>query len=320
MLSIMRNLRQKLAKTKSGFIGRIAEAINLRGKVDEELMDEIEDILLRCDTGVEMSMLITDRLRERIRVDRITDASVVQEVLQEIMQEILLGVQDDAAPVSDFFSEINAKPCVIVFVGVNGVGKTTSIGKIAYKLRQMGKSVLIVAADTFRAAAIEQLEIWAERANASFIKSQANADPSSVIYDGISSAMAKSTDVVLIDTAGRQHTKDRLMQELSKIDRTIKKLIPEAPHQTLLVLDATTGQNAISQASNFDKSIKLNGLILSKYDGTSKGGIIFNLRHNLQLPLRLIGVGEQIDDLENFNIRDFVAAFFGEGGNSAHQE
>jgi len=199
---------------------------------------------------------------------------------------------------------------VIVFVGVNGVGKTTGIGKIANRFVKMGKSVLIVAADTFRAAAIEQLEIWAERAGAHFIKSQANADPAAVVYDGVNSAMARGYDVVLIDTAGRQPTKERLMAELSKIERSIKKLIPEAPHEVLLVLDATTGQNAISQAHHFDQAIKLSGLILSKYDGTSKGGIIFNLKENLNLPVKLIGVGEQIDDLESFNIHHFVNAFF----------
>jgi len=318
MLSIMRNLRQKLAKTKSGFIGRIAEAIRLRGKVDEELMEEIEDILLRCDTGVEMSQVIMDRLRDRIRVDRIDEAGLVQDALQEVMRDILLSSDDpDQAEdfeTPDFFDEINAKPWVIVFVGVNGVGKTTSIGKIAHRFRQMGKSVLIVAADTFRAAAIEQLAIWAQRAGAGFIKSQADADPASVVYDGISSALAKGIDVVMIDTAGRQHTKDNLMKELSKIDRTIKKLITEAPHHALLVLDSTTGQNAISQASHFDKVMSLTGIILSKYDGTSKGGIIFNLKHNLKLPVRLIGVGEGIEDLESFNIHDFVAAFFSKDG------
>lgn len=307
MLSLMRNLRQKLAKTKSGFIGRIAEAIRLRGKVDEELMDEIEDILLRCDTGVEMTETIMDMLKERIRVDRISDAELVQDVLQQIMRDILLAETSDE---EDFFAGSDAKPYVVIFVGVNGVGKTTSIGKIANRYREMGRSVLIVAADTFRAAAIDQLHIWAERAGAGIIKSQPNADPASVVYDGVSSALAKGVDVVLIDTAGRQHTKDKLMQELSKIDRTIKKLIPDAPHQVLLVLDATTGQNAISQAAHFNQAIALSGLILSKYDGTSKGGIIFNLKHNLKLPVKLIGVGEGINDLEAFHIHDFVNALF----------
>ena len=307
MLNIVRGLRQKLARTKSGFIGRIAEAIRLRGKVDDELMEEIEEILLKCDTGVEMTDVIMQRLTERIRVDRITDASLVQTALQEIMQDILLA---DYAETASLWDEIDAKPYVIVFVGVNGVGKTTSIGKVARQLSDQGKKVMIIAGDTFRAAAIEQLAIWAERAGTNIIKSQPDADPAAIIYDGIASALAKGYDVVLIDTAGRQHTRENLMKELAKIDRTIKKLIPEAPHQALLVVDATTGQNAISQADNFNKAMALTGIILTKYDGTSKGGIIFNLKHNLNLPVKLLGVGEGIGDLEIFDARQFIEAFF----------
>lgn len=322
MLSIMKNLRRKLAKTKSNFWGRIAQSIHLRGKVDEELMEEIEEILLRADTGVEMTQKIMDRLIDEIRVQRIEDASLVMDLLQTIMRDILLEDEPELEPEVDedaFFFGVSAKPRVIVFVGVNGVGKTTGIGKIANRFVKMGKSVLIVAADTFRAAAIEQLEIWAERAGASFIKSQANADPAAVVYDGINSAIARAYDIVLIDTAGRQPTKERLMLELSKIDRSIKKLLPDAPHDVLLVLDATTGQNAISQAHHFDQAIKLNGIILSKYDGTSKGGIIFNLKENLKLPVKLIGVGEQIEDLESFNIHQFVVAFFSDDSNEAEE-
>ena len=263
--------------------------------------------MIRCDTGVEMTQTIMDSLTERIRVDRITDAGVVQTVLGEIMQNILLK---DYAELGNLFDEIDAKPYVIAFVGVNGVGKTTSIGKMANALVQAGKRVMIIAGDTFRAAAIEQLAIWAERAGATLIRSHQNADPASVIYDGIASALARDFDVVMIDTAGRQHTRENLMLELSKIDRTIKKLIPEAPHQSLLVVDATTGQNAISQAVNFHKVMPLTGLVLSKYDGTSKGGIIFNLKHNLDLPVRFIGVGEGIGDLEVFDAEAFVQAFF----------
>lgn len=307
MLNIVRGLRQKLARTKSGFIGRIAEAIRLRGKVDDELMEEIEEILLKCDTGVEMTDVIMRLLTERIRVDRITDASLVQTALQEIMQDILLA---DYAETASLWDEIDAKPYVIVFVGVNGVGKTTSIGKVAKSLSDQGKKVMIIAGDTFRAAAIEQLAIWAERAGTNIIKSQPDADPAAIIYDGIASALAKDYDVVLIDTAGRQHTRENLMKELAKIDRTIKKLIPEAPHQALLVVDATTGQNAISQADNFNKAMALTGIILTKYDGTSKGGIIFNLKHNLNLPVKLLGVGEGIGDLEIFDARQFIEAFF----------
>jgi len=306
-MSLINNLKKKLAGTKSSFLGKIAEAVKLRGKVDEELMEQIEEILLRCDTGVEMTDLIMKTLREKIRLDKISDPEEVQRALQEIMEEILLKDYNEETNLLD---KIDAKPYVIVFVGVNGVGKTTSIGKLAHRFIQQGKKVMIIAADTFRAAAIEQLAIWSERAGATLIKSQPNADPAAVVYDGIASALAKDYDVVLIDTAGRQHTRENLMKELSKIDRTIKKLIPEAPHQVLLVVDATTGQNAISQATNFSKAIPLTGIVLAKYDGTAKGGIIFNLKHNLNLPVLFIGVGETLEDLEPFDIRTFIEAFF----------
>lgn len=307
MLSIVRNLRQKLNKTKSGFLGKIADAVRLRGKVDEELLEEIEEILLKSDTGVEMTDIILERLREEIRIERITDAEIAQITLTDIMQDLLVREDMDAP---DFFGEPEHKPHIIVFVGVNGTGKTTTIGKVAYKFAQQGKKVLIIAGDTFRAAAIEQIAIWADRANVAIVRAQADSDPSAVIYDGISSALAKGIEIVLIDTAGRQHTKEKLMKELGKIVRTIKKLIPDAPHEAILVVDATTGQNAVSQAVNFDKSIHLTGLALTKYDGTAKGGIMFNLRHNLKLPVKLLGVGEGIDDLMRFRIVDFVKAFF----------
>ncbi len=306
-MSIINNLKKKLAGTKNSFLGKIAEAVKLRGKVDEELMEQIEEILLKCDTGVEMTDLIMKTLREKIRLDKISDPEEVQRALQEIMEEILLKDYNEETNILD---KINAKPYVIVFVGVNGVGKTTSIGKLAHRFIQQGKKVMIIAADTFRAAAIEQLAIWAERAGATLIKSQSNADPAAVVYDGIASALAKDYDVVLIDTAGRQHTRENLMKELSKIDRTIKKLIPDAPHQVLLVVDATTGQNAISQATNFSKAIPLTGIVLAKYDGTAKGGIIFNLKHNLNLPVLFLGVGETLDDLEPFDVKNFIEAFF----------
>ncbi|MBP9038085.1 MAG: signal recognition particle-docking protein FtsY [Candidatus Syntrophosphaera sp.] len=306
-MSIINNLKKKLAGTKNSFLGKIAEAVKLRGKVDEELMEQIEEILLKCDTGVEMTDLIMKTLREKIRLDKISDPEEVQRALQEIMEEILLKDYNEETNLLD---KIDAKPYVIVFVGVNGVGKTTSIGKLAHRFIQQGKKVMIIAADTFRAAAIEQLAIWAERAGATLIKSQSNADPAAVVYDGIASALAKDYDVVLIDTAGRQHTRENLMKELSKIDRTIKKLIPDAPHQVLLVVDATTGQNAISQATNFSKAIPLTGIVLAKYDGTAKGGIIFNLKHNLNLPVLFLGVGETLDDLEPFDVKNFIEAFF----------
>jgi len=309
VLSFVRNLKQKLTKTNSGFMGKIEETVKTRGKVDEETLEEIEDILLRCDTGVEMTELILDRFRAEIKKEKVSDPEIAQIYLREIMRDLLLAADEDHP---DFFRKPEAKPHVVAFVGVNGTGKTTTIGKVAYKFSQMGKKVLIVAGDTFRAAAIEQIAIWAERAGVAIVRAQPNSDPASVIYDGVSSAMAKDYDVVLIDTAGRQHTKENLMKELGKIDRSIKKLLPEAPHEAILVVDATTGQNAISQAENFDKSIKLTGIALTKYDGTAKGGIIFNLRHNLKLPVVLLGIGEGIEDLINFRAVDFVKAFFSE--------
>jgi fused signal recognition particle receptor len=307
MLSFVRNLREKIARTKNSFVGKLAEAIRLRGKVDEELMEELEDILLKSDTGVEMTTLIIEKLRQEIQVNKLSEAEQVQVALQNIMSDILLADYADSA---DFYESDNAKPRVIFFLGVNGVGKTTTIGKVASRFSQMGKSVLVVAGDTYRAAAIEQLEIWADRAKAAIIKTQQGADPSAVVYDGIQSAVLKGTDIVLIDTAGRQHTKANLMLELGKMIRTIKKVIPEAPHETLLVLDSTTGQNAVSQAKTFHEVANLTGLVLTKLDGTSKGGIILNIKHALGIPVKLIGVGEQIEDLQSFDAPAFVEAMF----------
>lgn len=307
MLNFVRNLREKIARTKSSFVGKLAEAIRLRGKVDEELMEELEDILLKADTGVEMTTLIINRLREAIRVEKLTEIEQVQEALQSIMSSVLL---DEYQDVGDFFSEKAPRPCVMLFLGVNGVGKTTTIGKVAARFRQLGKSVLIIAGDTFRAAAIEQLEIWSERAGAIIMKSQQGADPGAVVFDGLQSALSKNIDIVLIDTAGRQHTKANLMQELAKVIRTIRKVMPDAPHESLLVLDATTGQNAISQAKSFHETAGLTGLILTKLDGTAKGGIILNIRHALGIPVKLIGIGEQIDDLQTFDAPSFVEAMF----------
>lgn len=309
MLSIVRNLKEKMAKTRNGFLGKMADALSQRDKIDDDLFDEIEEILLRSDAGVEMAALVLLELKERIADERITRVSQVHETLQTIMKTILL---QDLPEDTHFFADKGIKPKIIIFVGVNGVGKTTSIGKVAYRLSKMGKKVLIVAGDTFRAAAIEQLGIWAERAGCQIIKTQQGADPSAVIFDGVSSALAKGYDYVLIDTAGRQHTKDKLMKELSKIDRTIKKLIPSAPHEVLLIIDATTGQNAISQTKHFHDAIRLSGVILTKYDGTAKGGIIFNLKLNLKLPVKLIGIGEGINDLEEFSYQNFIDAFFSE--------
>ncbi|HRQ99752.1 MAG TPA: signal recognition particle-docking protein FtsY [Candidatus Cloacimonas sp.] len=309
MLNIVKSLKEKLSKTNSNLMGKIAETVKKKKVIDEETLAEIEEILLYSDTGIEMTEIILQRFREQLKKDKVTDPEIAQIYLTDVMRDILLS-EDEEIP--DFFAEPSVKPYVIVFVGVNGTGKTTTIGKVAYKFSQMGKKVLIVAGDTFRAAAIEQIAIWAERAGVAIVRSQPDSDPAAIIYDGVNAAMARGYDIVLIDTAGRQHTKDNLMKELSKIDRTIKKLIPEAPHEVILVVDATTGQNAISQAHNFDKSIHLTGIALTKYDGTSKGGIIFNLKHNLKLPVKLLGVGEGIEDLMPFKAVPFVKAFFEE--------
>jgi len=305
----VKSLKEKLSKTNSNLMGKIAETVKKKKVIDEETLAEIEEILLYSDTGIEMTEIILQRFREQLKKDKVTDPEIAQIYLTDVMRDILLS-EDEEIP--NFFAEPSVKPYVIVFVGVNGTGKTTTIGKVAYKFSQMGKKVLIVAGDTFRAAAIEQIAIWAERAGVAIVRSQPDSDPAAIIYDGVNAAMARGYDIVLIDTAGRQHTKDNLMKELSKIDRTIKKLIPEAPHEVILVVDATTGQNAISQAHNFDKSIHLTGIALTKYDGTSKGGIIFNLKHNLKLPVKLLGVGEGIEDLMPFKAVPFVKAFFEE--------
>ena len=309
MLNIVKNLKEKLAKTNSNFMGKITETVKKRKVVDEKMLAEIEEILLSCDTGIEMTDIILTRFKEQLKKDKVTDPEIAQIYLTDVMRDILLAENEETP---DFFAEPQVKPYVVVFVGVNGTGKTTTIGKVAYKFNQMGKKVLIVAGDTFRAAAIEQIAIWAERAGVPIVRSQPDSVPAAIIYDGVHSALARGYDVVLIDTAGRQHTKDNLMKELSKIERTIQKLIPDAPHEVILVVDATTGQNAVSQAHNFDKAMKLTGIALTKYDGTSKGGIIFNLKYNLQLPVKLLGVGEGIEDLLPFKAVPFVKAFFEE--------
>ncbi len=306
MFGFVKKLKKKLAKTKNNFIGKIAEAINLRGKVDEELMEQLEEILIQSDIGVDQSIDIIDKLREEVRFHQITETEVVKEALEKIMSDML--IQDYAENEKVF--NINKSPFIILFIGVNGVGKTTTIGKLAKRFKDEGKSVLMIAGDTFRAAAIEQLVIWSERAEVDIMKQQHGSDPSSVVFDGLQMAKKRSYDVVLIDTAGRQHNRTNLMNELGKIDRTIKKIFPDGADETLLVVDATTGQNAVTQAKTFNETIKLSGLVLTKLDGTSKGGIIFGIKHKLGIPVKLIGVGEQVEDLQDFNATEFTKAIF----------
>ena len=301
------SLKDKLAKTKNGLLGKLAEIVNLRGKVDDDLMDDLEEMLLQADVGVQASGDIIDGLKEEIRLQKITVLGDVQKHLEEIIRELLLK---DYGRETDHLQYKNIKPFVALFTGVNGVGKTTTIAKLAKRYTKSGKSVLMVAGDTFRAAAIDQLAIWAERTGADIMRQQEGSDPSSVVYDGMMKAVNKKYDVVLIDTAGRQHTKVNLMNELSKIKRTIKKIIPDAPHETLLVVDATTGQNAITQAELFNKATELSGLVLTKLDGTAKGGIVIGIKHQLDIPVKLIGVGESYNDLRDFDVNEFVEAIF----------
>ncbi|MBW6515856.1 MAG: signal recognition particle-docking protein FtsY [Candidatus Cloacimonetes bacterium] len=307
MKSIIENLRLKLAKTRSGFVAKIAEAIHIRTKIDEDLMDELEEILIEADIGIDVSSYIIDKLREKIRIEKLTESSSVLSALREIIIDML---QKDYAGENIALTMPDKLPYVLLFVGVNGVGKTTTIGKLANRYRNQGKSVMLVAGDTFRAAAIEQLEIWAERAGVTLLKQQSGSDPSAVIYDGLTSALNKKIDVVMIDTAGRFHNKVNLMNELSKMNRTIKKVMPEAPHETLLVVDASTGQNAISQTKLFNEVTQLTGLVLTKLDGTAKGGIVIGIKHQLDIPVKLIGVGEKIEDLRDFDSKEFVEALF----------
>jgi len=305
---MFQTLKEKIARSRNSFIGRIAETLSIIPKVDEHLMDELESVLLSADVGPALSSAIIDELRETIRVRNVTDSSEIMGLICEIVTGKLLS---DYEGEYSFFSDTTHQPQVILVIGVNGTGKTTSIGKIGSLFRQQGKSVLLIAADTFRAAAIEQLTIWATRANIDIFTKPSGSDPSSVIYDGLNIASSKKYDIVLIDTAGRQHNKENLMNELDKIGRTVKKVIPNAPHETLLVLDSTTGQNAINQAVFFNKVIPITGIVLTKFDGTSKGGVALAVKNQLGIPIKLIGVGEQIEDLREFEAGDFAKAMLG---------
>ncbi|MFO7896885.1 MAG: signal recognition particle-docking protein FtsY [Candidatus Cloacimonadales bacterium] len=301
------DLKLKLSKTKNGILGKLAEIVKLRGKVDEDLLDDLEEMLIKSDIGVETSVEIIDQLRQKVRTDQIVDVKEIQNRLKSIIRSLLLA---DYADSKEHFQLDQAKPFIFLFAGVNGVGKTTTIGKLAKRYTKAGLKVRLIAADTFRAAAIEQLTIWAERANAEITKHQHGADPASVIYEGVMKAVKEQEDVVLIDTAGRQHTKVNLMKELSKIIRTIQKIVPDGPHETMMVVDATTGQNAIEQSKLFNEAAKLSGLVLTKLDGTAKGGIVIGIKHQLNIPVKLIGVGEQEADLRDFEIDDFIEAIF----------
>ena len=297
-------LKAGLKKTSQAINEQVNNVFKSFVKVDEELFEELEEALIMADLGVETSTYIIEELRERVRTKRIEDGNVVKQELQEVIADILNEC--------DTKMHLDTTPSVILVIGVNGVGKTTSIGKMAMHYKSMGKKVLLAAADTFRAAAIDQLDIWAQRAGCDIIKHQENSDPAAVVYDACNAAKARGVDVLICDTAGRLHNKKNLMAELEKIGRVIKRELPDCSCETLLVLDATTGQNAVSQAKLFSEAADITGIVLTKLDGTAKGGIIISISKEQRLPVKFAGVGEGIDDLQEFDPRDFARAVFEE--------
>ncbi len=301
---LLRRLKEGLAKTRASFTDGLAALVLGRKQIDEALLDELETLLLTADVGVEATRRIIDDLTERVRRKDLKDPQALTEALEARLVEIL---QQAERPVKQ---PAPGRPQVILMVGVNGAGKTTTIGKLAKQLQQEGQSVMLAAGDTFRAAAVEQLQTWGERNGIPVIAQHTGADSASVIFDALQAATARGIDVLIADTAGRLHTKSNLMEELAKIARVMKKIDPDAPHEVMLVVDATTGQNAINQAEQFNRAVPLTGITLTKLDGTAKGGIVFAIAERLKIPIRFIGVGEGIDDLKPFDARAFVAALF----------
>ena len=299
-MGFFEKLKQGMNKTKSSFDEKISNVFKSFRKVDEDFLDELEEILIMSDIGMDTSVQIINNLRNRIKKERLQDEEDVKQALREEMKNIL--------DVTDISLHLNTKPAVILVVGVNGVGKTTSIGKIANRLAKDGKKVVVAAADTFRAAAVEQLEIWAKRAGADIVKKDEGVDPASVVYDAIKITKEKNADVLIVDTAGRLHNKKYLMDELNKIQKVINKEMEEADKEVLLVIDGATGQNAISQVKAFKEEADITGLVITKLDGTAKGGVAIGIVHDNKIPIKFIGVGEGIDDMEVFNSEDFVKA------------
>lgn len=300
-MGLFKKLKQGLSKTNNAFLGKINSMLGAFTKIDEDLFEELEETLIMCDIGVNTSMRICDELRERVKTEGVTDPQMIKDLLKDVIAD-MLGEEQTL--------DLSTKPSVVLVIGVNGVGKTTTIGKLAYQLKNEGKKVLVAAADTFRAAAIEQLEVWTERAGVPIIKQKEGSDPAAVVFDALTAAKARSVDVVICDTAGRLHNKKNLMDELKKISRIVHEQAEGSSLEVLLALDATTGQNAVNQAKQFNEVADITGIILTKLDGTAKGGIIISITEDLKIPVKLVTVGESIEDIEPFNSKDFVNALF----------
>lgn len=300
---LFQRLKDQIARTRESFVKQVDRLFLGKKEIDADLLDRLEEILITADLGVSTATELIERIREKVKRKELSDASALKNYLREEIFTLLRSSQKEE-------EEIIARPFVMLVVGVNGTGKTTTIGKLAHRFKGLGQNVMLVAADTFRAAAIEQLEIWSKRAGADLIKQKGGSDPSAVVYDALEAAQSRKTDVMIIDTAGRLHTKVNLMEELKKVQRVIQKKMPGAPHEILLVLDATTGQNAISQAKLFNSALGITGLVLTKLDGTAKGGVVVGINNELKIPIRFIGIGEKIEDLREFDPDAFVRALF----------
>ena len=302
------SLDEGLQKTKENFFSKVTKAIAGKSTVDEEVLDNLEEALVSADVGIDTTVAIIDQVEKRVAKDKYLNTSELNKILQEEIENILIDAPSSNS--YDFHSELPTKPYVVLVVGVNGVGKTTTIGKLSYNFKQAGKSVLLGAADTFRAAAVDQLTIWSERTGVPIIKQAMGSDPAAVAFDTVQSAISRSSDVVLIDTAGRLHNKAHLMDELSKIKRSVQKVIPGAPHEVLLVLDGSTGQNALEQAKHFTAATDVTALAITKLDGTAKGGVVLAIANQFKIPVKFIGVGEKMQDLLVFDKHEFVDSLF----------
>lgn len=300
-MGLFAKIKEGLKKTRDSVVGQIDSMLKSFTKIDEELFEELEELLVMGDVGIATSQKICEQLRKKVKKEGVTNPKDVHRLLEETVAEMLEGGQE---------LNISTKPSIILVIGVNGVGKTTTIGKLANNLRQDGKKVLLSAADTFRAAAIDQLEVWAERSRCDIVKQNEGSDPAAVVFDSIQAAKARKADVIIADTAGRLHNKKHLMDELAKISRIIDRELPDADKEVLLVLDATTGQNAVNQAREFKNAAGITGIVLTKLDGTAKGGVVLSIKEELDVPVKYIGVGEQIDDLQPFSPKDFAKALF----------